>query len=455
MSQPYDLIVVGGGISGLTAAYRGVSRGWRTLLLESSPRVGGAIETLRGDGLVQELGAESMVTAKPQGKQLCQELGLADQLVTPQPEYRRTLIVRGGRLHNIPEGLRLLAPSQWLPFLRSSAVSWPGKLRMGMEFFVPRRQSEEDESLGSFVRRRLGHEALTRIAQPLVAGIYTADPDTLSMRATLPQFVEYEKRYGSVCRALLFSPEARGSSGPRYQLFCSLQGGLQQLTDALRDRVQVQTGTPVSSITPDGSGWTVGELRTRRLILAVPTYAAASLLAPVDAAASHWLQRHSYLSSATVNLVYPLSAVDASTRGYGFVVPAVENRDILACTFSHRKYPGRTPGDVALLRAYVGGAARPEAMAWSDEEMIRRSHAELSRLLGIQMQPLQATVKRYERAMPLYRVGHLQWLQTLDDHLSRWPTLALIGNAYRGVGIPDCIRVADEAIARLGLLPDA
>lgn len=449
MSQPYDLIVVGGGISGLTAAYRGVCRGWRTLLLEAADRVGGAIETRRGGGLVQELGAESMVTAKPQGKQLCQELGLGDQLVTPQPEYRTTLIVRAGKLHKIPEGLRLLAPSQWLPFLRSSAVSWPGKLRMGMEFFVPRRQDAGDESLGSFVRRRLGSEALARIAQPLVAGIYTADPETLSMRATLPQFLDYEKRYGSVCRALLFSPEARGASGPRYQLFCSLQGGLQQLTDALRDRVPVQTGSLVAAVGRDGEDWTVGEHRTRRLVLAVPTYAAAELLRGLDPSTSDWLARHTYLSSATVNLVYPLRAVESTTRAYGFVVPAVENRDILACTFSHRKYPGRTPADVALLRAYVGGAARPEAMDWSDEEMVRRSHAELAALLGLAQQPLSATVKRYNRAMPLYRVGHLEWLQTLDDQLSRWPTLALIGNAYRGVGIPDCIRGADEAVTRL------
>jgi protoporphyrinogen/coproporphyrinogen III oxidase len=449
VSQLYDLIVVGGGISGLTAAYRGVSRGWSTLLLEASQRVGGAIETSRGEGLVQELGAESMVTAKPQGKQLCQELGLGDQLVTPQPEYRTTMIVRNGKLHKIPEGLRLLAPSQWLPFLRSSAVSWPGKMRMGMEFFVPRRHGDGDESLGSFVRRRLGPEALARIAQPLVAGIYTADPETLSMRATLPQFLEYEKRYGSVCRALLFSPEARGASGPRYQLFCSLQGGLQQLTDALGARVPVQTSTPVHSVEHNGSEWRVGEHRSRRLVLAVPTYVAAHLLRSLDATTAEWLARHSYLSSATVNLVYPLAAVERSTRAYGFVVPAVENRDILACTFSHRKYPGRTPDDVALLRAYVGGAARPEAMSWSDEEMARRSHRDLAALLKIQGQPLSATVKRYERAMPLYRVGHLDWVQTLEDQLSRWPTLALIGNAYRGVGIPDCIRGADEAVTRL------
>lgn len=451
MSQHYDLIVVGGGISGLTAAYRGKQRGWNVLLLESSGRLGGALETERHQGTLQELGAESMVTAKPWGRELCHELGLHDQLVSPQAEYRRTLIVRSGKLRPIPEGLRLLAPSQWLPFLRSPAVSWAGKLRMACEFFVPPRRSPEDESLASFVRRRMGREALERIAQPLVAGIYTADPETLSMRATLPQFVEYEQNFGSVCRGLLTSPEARASSGPRYQLFCSLRGGLQQLIDSLKEAIGEDTFRlehSVQSIAPvEGSGWKVDDWTTRRLVVAVPTYRASALVQGWDAPLAALLQRVDYLSAATVNLVYPLSAADRSTRAFGFVVPSIEKRDILACTFSHRKYPGRTGPDVALLRAYVGGAHRLDAMQWSDSEMVERSHAELASLLGIKAQPLSSTVKRYARAMPLYRVGHLEWLRTLTDQSSRWPGLALIGNAYKGVGIPDCIRLANEAVA--------
>jgi oxygen-dependent protoporphyrinogen oxidase len=325
---------------------------------------------------------------------------------------------------------------------------------MACEFFVPPRRSSEDESLASFVRRRLGREALERIAQPLVAGIYTADPETLSMRATLPQFVDYEQNFGSVCRGLLTSPEARASSGPRYQLFCSLQGGFQQLIDRLQEAIgqdSFRLEHRVHSIAPgEGTGWKVDEWSTRRLVMALPTYHASPLIQGWDCSLAALLERVDYLSSATVNLVYPLSSVDRSTRAFGFVVPSVERRDILACTFSHRKYPGRTTPDIALLRAYVGGAHRPEAMQWSDQEMVERSHNELASLLGIKVQPMASTVKRYVRAMPLYRVGHLEWLRTLHDQSSRWPTLALIGNAYKGVGIPDCIRLANEAVSGFG-----
>lgn len=450
MPAEYDLIIVGGGLSGLTAAYRAHQRGWKFLLLESSQRFGGSLHTDYQGGLVQELGAESMVLAKPWGRDLCLELGLGDQLVTPMPEYRRTLIARNGRLVPIPEGLRLLAPSQWLPFLRSPALSWPGKLRMGLEFLLPPRRGSDDESLASFVRRRLGREALQRIAQPLVAGIYTADPETLSMQATLPQFLDYEQKYGSVCWGLLMSPEARASSGPRYQLFTSLKKGFQQLIDALVQKLppeSLRLDYRVQSLRA-GPPWEVDGFESQRVLLATPTYEAARCLKFLDAGLAQHLEQQQYLSSATVNLVYPAEAVDRATRAYGFVVPAVENSDILACTFSHRKYPGRTPESLALLRTYIGGAARPEAVEWSDQQMVERSHAALAHLLRIRQAPLQSQVMRYRKAMPLYRVGHLSWVGILEDRLAAWPRLELTGNAYRGVGIPDCIRLAGEKIQR-------
>ncbi len=445
----YDLIVVGGGLSGLTAAYRAQQRGWRTLLLEAKEHTGGSLESRwEGDTLL-ELGAESMVLAKPWGKELCEELGI--ELVRPQPAFQKTLICRGGRLLPIPEGLRLLAPSQWLPFLRSPAVSWRGKLRMAGDFFLAPKMDGQDESLASFVRRRLGQEALERLAQPLVAGIYTADPETLSMAACLPQFLEYERRYGSVCKGLWHSPEARASSGPRYQLFCAPKGGFGQLVGALHQKLaEVRTGHSVEQIRPlPEGGWRVDAWTSRRLVVALPTYVTAPLVREWAPEVAQELDQQKYLSSATVNLSYPLLPLDMVTRAYGFVVPAVEKRDILACTFSHRKYPGRTSGDVALLRAYVGGAGRPEAVEWSDEEMVERSHNELSRLLGFAVRPFHSAVTRYRRAMPLYEVGHLLRQERLAKGLSAFPNLGLVGNAYKGVGIPDCIRLANEVISGL------
>lgn len=453
MSFDYDLIVVGGGISGLTAAYRGQQKGWKVLLREAQAQCGGAIGTHLDpkQGLVMELGAESMVLAKPWGKELCQELGLADQLVSPQPEFRRSLIVRQGKMVGVPEGLRLLAPSQWLPFLRSPALSWAGKLRMALDFLIPRRKGQEDESLADFVRRRLGREALERIAQPLVAGIYTADPETLSMQACLPQFVDFERRYGSVCRGLLFNAEARASSGPRYQIFTSLKLGFGQLISTLESKLEeVRKGTAVAQVRPlESGGWEVDGQTARQLVLALPNYLSAGLMRPWDASAADLLARQEYLSAATVNLIYPREAVEQATRAYGFVVPEVEKRDILACTFSHRKYPGRTPDHLAMLRTYIGGAFHPEAVDWSDEEMAQRSQRELAALLGISATPLEWRVQRYRKAMPLYRVGHGKRVATLEDHLSRWKDLAVIGNAFHGVGIPDCILLANRAMERL------
>lgn len=452
MSPLVDLLVVGGGLSGLTAAYRAQQKGWSFRLLESSTRLGGALETTREDGCTLELGAESMVTAKPWGKALCQELGLGDQLVGARQEFGETRVARGSRLLPIPQGLRLIAPARWGPLLRSPLLSWRGKARLALDFLLPRRRAAGDESLANFVRRRLGQEALERIAQPLVAGIYTADPETLSMQATLPQFLDYEQRYGSVCRGLRRSAEARAAAGPRYQLFCSLAEGFGQLIGALvralpADCLQLNADT--SSLRFEDGVWKVGEMQGRRLLLACPAWAAARLLASHDPVLARQLQSWTYLSSATVNLSYPAAPLDACTRAFGFVVPAIERSDILACTFSHRKYPGRTPPDTALLRTYLGGAARPEALDWSDAEMIERSHRELKRWLGFEATPRAAVVKRYVRAMPLYAVGHLERVRLLEDSVARWPGLALTGNYLRGVGIPDCIREAEAALHRL------
>lgn len=437
-----DLVIVGGGISGLAAAYQAHLRGWNFQLLEASGRVGGVVETRYPDGLVLEQGADSILAAKPAGVQLARELGLEKEIVETRPETRGTYIVRHDKLRKLPEGFRLLAPTNLWAFLRSDVVSWAAKLRMAMDLFIPRRHNTGDESLANFVLRRFGRECLDRLAQPLIGGIYTADPDTLGMQAILPQFLQFEERYGSVLLGLRRSPEAG-----RAVQFVSFRRGNQQLLDALHERVKdsVRLGISVRGLQSTGEGWRVqldgSSLETRRVVVATSAEVGSEWFSGRlgdELAAIH------YLSSAAVNLVYPRLPL----KGYGFVVPAVEGYNILACTYSHQKYAGRCPEHQSLLRTYLGGAHQPRILDWSDEQMIDMSQRELSRLLGLQTKPQAAWVRRFHQAMPVYGLGHVQRIARIRKEAAL-PGLALTGNYFEGVGVPDCIRLAREAVQKL------
>ena len=461
------LAVVGGGIAGLAAAHRAVE--WsRELgqpldltLLEAADRLGGTIQTERRDGFLVECGPDSFLSEKPWALALCRRLGIEELLVRTDDRFRCTYVVLGGRLHPLPEGFQLLAPARLGPFLASGLFSWRGKLRMGLDLVLP-RGGDPDESLGAFVRRRLGREALERVAQPLVAGIYTADPGVLSLAATMPRFLELERRERSIIlamwRAARRAPaEAAGSSGARWSLFVTFREGMEEMIRALASRLPpgaVRLKERVTDVTREGSGWrvtTAGGVRLEadQVILAPEAHQAARMIRYLDPSLALLLEEIPYASSATVTLAYRRADIPHPLDGFGFVVPQVERRPIIACTFSSVKYPGRAPEGQALLRVFMGGALDEAILERDDESLVATARAQLGELLGVSAEPLFSRVGRHVKAMPQYHVGHLTRIEAIEQRLRRHPGLALTGGAYRGVGIADCVRSGEEAALRL------
>ncbi len=461
------LVVVGGGIAGLCAAHRALEiareRGspLAVTVLEARERLGGTIETERADGFLVEAGPDSFMSEKPWALALCRRLGLGRRLVGTDDRFRRTFVWFRGRLHPLPEGFQLLAPASLGPVLASRLFSWRGKARMALDLVLPRGSSGEDESLGAFVRRRLGREALERVAQPLAAGIYTADPDDLSLGATLPRFLELERTQRSVIlglwRAARRSPAATaGTSGARWSLFVTLTGGMGELVGALASRLppdSVQLKHRVGAIERRGERWRVdgGDGRTvdaDRVIVAIEAHAASRVLRYVDPPLAAMLQVIPYASSATVSLGYRRAAIPHSLDGFGFVVPRVENRSLLACTFSSVKYPGRAPEGGALLRCFLGGALGAGVLQDEDAALVRRAREELGAALGVTAEPVLVRVHRHPAAMPQYSIGHVRSVEAIERRLGATPGLGLAGAAYRGVGIADCVRSGEAAAER-------
>ena len=460
ISRINRIVVVGGGISGLAAAHRllEINQSQEIILIEASDRLGGTIQTEFRDGFLLERGPDSFISEKPQALALAKRLGLEPQLIQTNEEYRRSFIVRNGRLRQVPDGFQLMAPSRMWPFITSDIFSLPGKARMAADLFLPRRDTNgtDDESLASFVRRRLGKEALERMAQPMVGGIYTADPETLSLRATLPRFLDMERKHRSLILAMLRQgrEQKSGTSGARYSLFLSFERGMQVLVDAVtRINADIRLKTRAHRLTVD-QGWTITtdkdeQLKADAVCLAVPAYIAASLLSDTHEQLAQKLRQIKYASTATINFGYRRAAVAHPLNGFGFVVPLIEKRSLIACTFSSVKFSGRAPDGHVLLRAFAGGALQPEIFALDELEMAKRVEADLRELLGITEPPLFTEVAKWEKSMPQYEVGHLDRVEEIESLLKELPGLTLAGNAYRGAGIPDCIRSGEAAAEAL------
>jgi oxygen-dependent protoporphyrinogen oxidase len=454
--------IVGGGIAGIAAALRVIERApsATVTLLEGGTRLGGTIATERRDGFVVDLGPDSFITEKPWALALCDRLGLAGDLIGTREGDRRTHVALGDRLHSLPDGFLMLAPTSVGPFVQSSLFTWAGKLRMALDLIVPPRRFGGDESIADFVRRRLGREALERVADPLLSGIYTGDPERLSVAATMPRFRELETTHGSVIVGLRRTAQAtRGVAGARYGLFVSHKDGMGALVDAFAARLPagaVRLGARVERLERTSGGWRVhaagAPVDADAVVLACSAYASAELLAPLDSLLAATLAGITYASSAIVTFAVRSSDLPRGLPGFGFVVPAVERRDLLACTFSSRKWVGRAPEGFELLRAFVGGVRRPELVDRDDAALVSAVRADLARWVGLAGEPVWTRVDRWRRAMPQYELGHAERLATIEQRLAAFPQLELAGNAYRGIGIPDSVHSGEAAAdALLGL----
>jgi oxygen-dependent protoporphyrinogen oxidase len=462
------VIVVGAGIAGLAAAHRwgelSARRGTapKLTVVEAAPRPGGVIETHHRDGCLYESGPDSFITEKPAVLRLIERLGLSDQIIGTSRKHQRSFVVRDGKLHPTPDGFYLLAPSKLWPLWKTPLLSWWGKCRALGELFIPPRATAGDETLASFVRRRFGQELLDRLAQPMVAGIYSADPETLSLEATFPRFLELETRAGGVIRGLMKNRFSRknksavprgGTSGPRYSLFATLKTGLGALVDALVVRLGSKIfllGTEIQSIQHQNKLWRVSLstgsfLEGESLCLAVNAPTAARLLRPLDPELADLLEGISYGSVATLSVAFRRDQVTHPLNGFGFVVPALEKRAVTGCTFCHVKFTGRAPEGTVLLRAFIGGTVLDQ----DDPAVEDRALQDLQDLLGTQGTPLWTAFKRYPKAMPQYGLNHRQRLKKIEDRLRRWPGLALAGNGYQGIGLPDSIASGERAAETL------
>jgi oxygen-dependent protoporphyrinogen oxidase len=468
----FRVAIVGGGISGLSTANRLIEldqqndRRLNLSIFEASPRLGGTIQTTHRDGFLLERGPDAFISEKPEALSLAKHLGIESQIIQTNEQHRRSFIVRHGRLRPVPEGFQLLAPSRMWPFITSDIFSFSGKLRMAADLLLPRRpdNGNDDESLASFVRRRLGNEALERMAQPMVGGIYTADPELLSLRATLPRFLDMEQSDRSLIMAMWRRgrrlKNQTGVSGARYSLFLSFDQGMEVLTDALSNRIagfdcDVRLNTRITKLQQHSDGeWSVTtesgtNLAFDAICLAVPAFTAASLLKEVSPSLSSLLNQLKFASTATVNIAYKRSDINHALNGFGFVVPFVEKRSLIACTFSSVKFSGRAPDGYVLLRAFAGGALQPEMLESNDDDIDRQVQSDLQDLLGIAARPLFTEVSRWNKSMPQYEVGHLEKIAKIEHESSKLGGLTLAGNSYRGAGIPDCIKSGEAAAERI------
>jgi protoporphyrinogen/coproporphyrinogen III oxidase len=455
------IAIVGGGISGLAAAFALEERcrageALEFVVYESSPRFGGVLLTEQVEGCLIEAGPDSFLTEKPWAADLCRRLGIADQLIGSNDGDRRTYILVKGRLVPMPDGLMFMVPTQLSPALLTPLFSVATKLRVAREWWYPARQSDGDESVAALVERHYGAEMVDRLADPLLAGVYGGEASQLSARAVLPRFVEMESKYGSLGRGMLAARKNVKRSQPGPPIFSSLKGGMQQLANALTSRLSpgdLRANSSVQAVQRQDRGWVVSagyaSDRFDAVIVATPATAASLLLEIASAELAAELRAISYSSSVTVALGFDQNVRAALPPGFGFLVPRREGKRLLAATFVHNKFPHRAPADRALLRCFLGGSRDEQVLQLSDENILDTVRDELRQILGLKADPLCTRLYRWKGAMAQYTVGHLERLQRIESLLGQLPGLALAGNGYRGIGVPDCIRSGEAAAQKL------
>jgi oxygen-dependent protoporphyrinogen oxidase len=474
------VVIIGGGIAGLATAYSLSSlapegSGLDITILESKKRPGGNIQTEKRRGFIIEGGPDCFLSEKPWAIKLCREIGLGEKLLPTNDRLRKTYVLSGGRLHELPEGVILMIPTKIMPLALSSLISWRGKLRMLLEVFIPRKKDRSDESLGHFVRRRLGAEVLDKIAEPLVAGIHAADPETMSVRASFPKFVQLEEEYGSLIRGMVKRmasfrkrPSSTNPWGDRKKMtmFVTLADGMSELIDTLASiiterGVKIRTEATVKEVREEKKGrlrvvLTSGDTMTAdAVVIAAPAHAAARLTRGLDRELSKKLGEIPFSSTATVTMAFKKSDIPRPLNGFGFVVPRSEGRGIMASTWSSVKFDGRAPVDAALLRCFVGGAKGAELLELNNKEMTEMVRRELREIMGITAKPLFTRIFRWKKAMPQYTIGHEERVREIEALTAGHKGLYLTGSSYHGIGIPDSIHggeiTARKILSLLGM----
>jgi oxygen-dependent protoporphyrinogen oxidase len=492
--RPRSVAIIGGGIAGLAAAHRlaELAPDTKVTLFEASDRLGGVLQTDQRDGYLIERAADMFVTQPEWALDLCSRVELTDQLIDTDQRFRRAFVVRRGELVPVPAGFALMQPARIWPLVKSPLLSWRGKFRAALEYFVPRRRIASssstvaveawnaaaggsralqlaDETLASFARRRLGREVFERLVQPLVGGIYTADPEKLSLAATLPRFLEMEHEYRSLIRAAWqerkcharMKPESADAKagGVRYGMFVAPRGGMASLVDATAsrlDRVAIRLRTPIAQLQRTAEGrWRIISLNGLpddtdydAVVVAAPSHVASGLMEPLDAHIAAELRAIEYAHVAIVCLGYQRSRLLHPLDGFGFVVPAIERRQILAASFASVKFTGRAPPDRVLIRVFIGGALQKRLLEQDDPELKAIACRELMELIGAQGEPELVSVVRWNYAMPQYHLGHLERVQRIESAAAGFKGLHIAGSAYRGVGVPHCIQSGREAAER-------
>lgn len=453
------IAIIGGGIAGLSAAFYlekakqgGASLQWT--LFEKTDRLGGVIRTERRDGFVLEAGPDSFLTIKPEAARLCQELGIGDQIISSDDAGRKTYILVQGRLVAIPQGLEFMVPTRVWPMATTSLFSFKTKLRMAAEVFSSARKSAGDESVGDFVRRHFGQEMVDRVAEPLLAGVYGGNAEHLSLRAVLPRFAEMEREYGSLVRATLKAKALARPAKPQ-PLFTSLKNGMQQMVDALvgalpQSSIRLkQQNLAVRQVQVNGD-WQIESAgineRFQAVLLATPAPAAAGVLRQFHPALIEGLAKIQYTSTVAVALAYDEAELPP---GHGFLAPRSEGRKIMACTFVHKKFPHRAPDGKKMLRCFFSSSRMPDLLTHSDEAFQQIAQQELKEILGLNDQPKFARTFRWDRAMAQYETGHLDRVAEMEKIIGAMPGFHIIGNSFYGIGVPDCIKSARQAVEKV------
>jgi len=461
----FNIAIIGGGITGLSAAYTlqkeaaAANLTASITLIDAGDKLGGKIVTEHVDGFTIEGGPDCFIRQKPWAAELANSLGIQADLMDTNDHQRKVYVLNKGRLTALPEGVMLIIPTRIMPFVLSPLISWPGKIRMGLDWFIPRRLEQSDETLGNFVHRRLGREALEKIAEPLLSGIHVSDPEKQSLQATFPRFHAIEKKHGSLIRGMLAERKAikvRQIAGTKSgSIFITFKQGVGHMIEVLEKNlsdcriiqktraISIRATSDVSYEIDLSSGET---LRADAVILATPSYVSADLLTILAPQTARLLREIDYVSTATISLAYRNQDIHKSFMGFGFVIPGTEKRRISACTWTSFKFDHRAPKDHLLLRCFVGGPGKEDMVDLDDATLIEIARTELAQILGLQAEPVLTRIYRWRKANPQYNLGHLKLVQSIFETCADEASgIHLTGSAYEGVGIPDCVNQGKKA----------